>query len=79
MQASSPKEFIPKASDAARIAEAYRLVYSREPSSKELEIGLEFLKANADKPGYSVAGVPGTAWREYAHALLSSSEFEFVN
>ncbi len=68
-----------KGSDAARIAEAYRLVYSREPSSKELEIGLEFLKANADKPGYSVNGVPGTAWREYAHALLSSSEFEFVN
>lgn len=68
-----------KGSDAARIAQAYQLLYGREPTSKELEIGLQFLSANPEKPGYAVAGAPTTAWREYARALLSSNEFEFVN
>jgi hypothetical protein len=68
-----------KASDAARIAEAYRLLFSRQPTRQELEIGLQFLSANPEKPGYAVVGEPSTAWREYARALLSSNEFEFVN
>jgi mono/diheme cytochrome c family protein len=68
-----------KGSDAARISEAYRLLYGREPTGKELEIGLQFLGANPEKPGYTVAGAPATVWREYARALLSSNEFEFVN
>jgi mono/diheme cytochrome c family protein len=68
-----------KESDAARIAEAYRLLYSREPTSRELEIGLKFLSENPEKPGMRVAGEPATAWREYARALLSSNEFEYVN
>jgi hypothetical protein len=68
-----------KESDAARIAEAYRLLYSREPTSRELDIGLKFLSENPEKPGMRVAGEPATAWREYARALLSSNEFEYVN
>ena len=68
-----------KDSDNARISEAYRLLYGREPTAKELEIGLRFLNGNPQKPGYSVSGVPLTAWREYARGLLSSNEFEFVN
>ncbi|HLY18534.1 MAG TPA: PSD1 and planctomycete cytochrome C domain-containing protein [Bryobacteraceae bacterium] len=68
-----------KGSDAARIAEAYRLLYGREPTAKEQEIGLKFLGANPEKPGYAVAEEPATAWREYARGLLSSNEFEFVN
>ncbi len=68
-----------KGSDAARIAEAYRLLYGRAPTAKELEIGVQYLSGNPEKPGYAVAGEPATAWREYARALLSSNEFEFVN
>ena len=68
-----------KESDAARIGEAYRLLYSREPTSRELQIGLQFLSENPEKPGMRVAGEPVTGWREYARALLSSNEFEFVN
>jgi mono/diheme cytochrome c family protein len=68
-----------KDSDAARIAEAYRLLYSREPTRRELQIGLQFLSDNPEKPGMRVAGEPATARREYARAPLSSNESEFVN
>jgi len=37
------------------------------------------LSADPEKPGYSVAGEPAIVWREYARALLSANEFEFVN
>ncbi|MFN7998147.1 MAG: PSD1 and planctomycete cytochrome C domain-containing protein [Bryobacteraceae bacterium] len=68
-----------KDSDTARIVEAYRLLYGREPTNRELEIGVRFLSGNPEKPGREVAGEPATAWREYARALLSANEFEFVN
>jgi len=68
-----------KGTDAVRITEAYRLLYGREPTAKELEIGQKFLSADPEKPGYSVAGEPAIVWREYARALLSANEFEFVN
>ena len=68
-----------KETDAARITEAYRLLYSREPTSRELQIGLQFLRENPEKPGLRVSGEPATPWREYARALLSCNEFEFVN
>ena len=57
----------PIAGDAARIRDAYRLLYSRDPSSAELQLGLRFLKDNREP------------WPRYAQALLSSNEFLFVN
>jgi hypothetical protein len=53
--------------ETARITGAYRLVYAREPSAVELQLGLRFLK-NGREP-----------WPRYAQALLSSNEFLFVN
>ncbi len=69
----------PQATDEARIREAYRLLYARAPSVKEVELGEAFLKTTPEKPGYAVQGEPVTAWKEYARILLSSNEFEFIN
>ncbi len=66
-------------SDEARIRKAYRLLYGRAPAEAEMQAGLEFVKANPEKPGNQIAGEPSTAWKQYARVLLSSNEFEFVN
>ncbi len=68
-----------KGSDAARIAEAYRLLFGRPPSRQEVEVGLQFLRTTPEKPGNSVSGEPITAWKEYARVLLSANEFEFID
>jgi hypothetical protein len=52
-------------SDAARIRQVYRLVYSRAPVRAEMQLGLEFVRAEG--------------WARYAQVLLSSNEFLFVN
>jgi hypothetical protein len=51
--------------DSAKIREAYRLVYGREPADRELKLGQDFLR-EAD-------------WTQYARVLLTSNEFLFVN
>ena len=65
--------------DEARIEEAYEYVLQRKPTAQELQLGLKFLSTTPDKPGYEVADQPITAWSEYAHVLMSSNEFQFVN
>src|SRR6266853_1147331 len=52
--------------ETARIAQAYRLLYGRAPTAKEMEVGLRFLQTTPEKPGNTVKGEPVTAWREYA-------------
>ncbi len=69
----------PKPDDAARITEAYRLIYGRPPKADELQLGLTFLKTTPEKPGYMVDQEPATAWKQYARILFSSNEFEFLN
>jgi len=66
-------------SDEARIAKAYEYVLQRKPTAAELQLGLKFLSTTPEKPGYTIEGKPVTAWSEYARALLSSNEFQFVN
>ena len=51
--------------DAEKVAQAYRILYSREPDGTELKLGLQFL-AQGD-------------WVQYARVLLGSNEFLFVN
>jgi mono/diheme cytochrome c family protein len=70
---------LPQANDTARIAQAYRLLFGREPTKQETELGLRFLQTTPEKPGNAVNGEPVTAWREYARVLLSANEFEFVD
>ena len=67
-----------KGDDSARVTEAYRLLFGRAPSAKELELGVQFLKTTPEKPGNTVNGEPVTAWKQYARVLLSSNEFEFM-
>ena len=52
-----------------RIRLAYRLLYARDPSPTEIKLGLAFL---TDSPN-------DAAWTQYAHVLLASNEFLFVN
>ena len=65
--------------DTARIKQSYRVLYDREPTPDELQLGLTFLKTTPEKPGYLVDQEPITAWKEYARILFSSNEFEFLN
>lgn len=60
--------------DRARIHRAYRLLYGRDASGTEVQIGLDFLKdaqasASPNKP----------AWQQYAQVLLSSGAFHYIN
>jgi cytochrome c553 len=55
--------------DIARIRLAYRLLYGREVTDRELELGRAFLRNNTTP----------AAWREYGQALLSANELVFVN
>lgn len=65
--------------DAARITDAYQLLYGRAPTPAELQAGIEFLKNTPEKPGYLVDQEPLTAWKQYARVLFSSNEFEYLN
>jgi hypothetical protein len=65
--------------DDARIAKAYEYVFQRKPTAEELQLGMKFLSTTPEKPGYAIEGKPVTAWSEYARALISSNEFQFVN
>ena len=68
-----------EATDEARITKTYEYLFQRKPTADELQLGLKFLSTTPEKPGYTVNGEPVTAWDEYARALLSSNEFQFVN
>lgn len=68
-----------ESTDEARIAKAYELLFQRKPTADELQLGLKFLTTTPEKPGYTIEGKPVTAWSEYARALFSSNEFQFVN
>jgi hypothetical protein len=73
------KRVLPAGDDAARIQEAYRLLYGRVPTQKEAELGLNFIHSTPDLKGETITGQPSTAWKEYTRVLLSSNEFEFIN
>ncbi|MCC6586654.1 MAG: PSD1 domain-containing protein [Bryobacterales bacterium] len=53
--------------DEARIKQAYRLLYQREATAAEVELGVKYLGGDA------------AAWPRYAQVLLSANELVFVN
>jgi hypothetical protein len=57
--------------DPARVRQAYRLLFAREPQRTELELGLEFLR----KPGAPEL----SRWDQYAQMLLVSNEMMYVD
>jgi cytochrome c553 len=53
--------------DTARINQAYRILFGRLPTKKELKLGLDFVREDKG------------AWWEYTQALMSSNEFVYLN
>jgi hypothetical protein len=62
--------------EAARIRQAFAIVYGRPPSDAELQLGIEFLTARVESPGKPQTL---TRWEQYAQVLLSANEFMFVD
>ena len=58
--------------DSARIHEAYWLLFAREPTAREVELGLTFLNDES-------AGDRRASWIQYAHVLLISNDFLYVD
>lgn len=63
-------EKIPETSE--RIKFAYQLLYSRFPTERELEIGINYLTDETEEEEKA-------AWRQYTHVLFASNEFLYVN
>lgn len=55
-----------------RVSQMYHLVFTRDPSSSELERILAFVRSRGESS-------PNTVWQEVAHTLLASNEFSFVD
>jgi cytochrome c553 len=58
--------------DAARIRQAYLWLYGRPASAEEVRIGQAFLQRSVHRGA-------DTAWADYAHVLLCSNEFIYVD
>jgi Protein of unknown function (DUF1553)/Protein of unknown function (DUF1549)/Planctomycete cytochrome C len=61
----------PATKDDAKIRHLYRLVLGRLPTPREIEVGLGVLR-QAPPTGYN-------AWERYAHVLLCTNEFLYVD
>lgn len=61
-----------RSADSERIDRAYQLLYSRNPTERELKIGFQFLGDAADAERT-------TRWQQYAHALLAANELLYLN
>ena len=66
----------PVADDASRIRLAYRLLFGRDPGEPQVRLGLAFLGA---PDAEDAASGDLTRLERYAHALLASNEFAFVD
>lgn len=60
--------------DAGRIEQAYLLLYGRNPSDEERQLGEEFLLAESD----SGSNQQLSCWEQYAQVLLSANEFMHI-
>jgi len=66
--------------DGSRIRQAYRLIFGRAPSERELKLGLAYLSSPESGPtDDSHARAAMNRWERYAHALLATNEFAFVD
>jgi mono/diheme cytochrome c family protein len=63
--------------DASRIREAFRTLYGRPVTERELKLGLAFLAAPEAPAG---GGGPALSrWEQYAQVLLSTNEFLYMD
>ncbi len=66
--------------DASQIRQAYRLIFGRAPSERELKLGLAYLTSAESGPtDDSHACAAMNRWERYTHALLATNEFAFVD
>jgi hypothetical protein len=59
-------------SDRERVSLAYQLLFAREPSERETKLALDFV-------GDTAGEARKNTWIQYAHVLLASNEFLYVN
>jgi len=66
--------------DTARIGDAYRLIFGRVPTERELKLGLAYLSSSESGPT-NESSTPATLsrWERFTHALLATNEFAFVD
>jgi len=70
----------PTSGDASQVRQAYRLIFGRAPSERELKLGLAYLSGPELRPtGDSYTRAKLSRWERYAHALLATNEFAFVD
>ena len=70
----------PDRPDRDRIRQAYRLLYGRAATARELDLGLAYLQS----PEPSATGTPAphespSRWQRYTQALLAANEFLFID
>ena len=58
--------------DKERVLLAYQLLFARKPSERETKLALDFI-------GDTTGEARKNTWIQYAHVLLASNEFLFVN
>jgi cytochrome c553 len=65
--------------DADRIATAFRLVYGRPATDRELQLGLDFLAASDSQSDETTGKDRLNKWEQYAQVLLCANEFLYVD
>ena len=68
--------------ETKRIRYLYQLVYQRDPTADEIQLGLRFLQAKsalADLKEQTHEQQPLTPWERYGQVLLMSNELMFVD
>jgi hypothetical protein len=58
----------------SQIRRAYRLLFGRDPTTRQAQLARDYLAAGANDPG-----ALDQLWRRYAQVLLGSNEFAFVD
>jgi hypothetical protein len=65
--------------DEARILRAFQLLFGREPSETELQLGLSYLASrDAEQEPLGAESPALSRWDRYAQALLSTNEFMHI-
>jgi hypothetical protein len=74
-------EVAARESPRGRIQALYRLLFGREATAEEVDVGRRFVEAMTEPsaPIKSGGGAPLGPWEAYAQALLLSNEFLFVD
>jgi hypothetical protein len=76
-------ESSPASGARERIAALHRLVYGRQATEDEIELGLKFLEIEREPAGEAGKGQDAAkrlnSWGRYAQVLLDSNEFAFID